>query len=121
MARVLVIGADPHLLLKASLECAEHTVMVADEFDQGAEYFGRDGADVALVVLKIRDSDALRAIARIRAQSARLKILVLAKQDDRMDFLALRMVGADDVLRQPLEANALLDAVDQVLRGEDTT
>jgi DNA-binding response OmpR family regulator len=109
------------LLLKAILECAEHTVMMADEFDQGAEYFGRDVADVALVVLKIRDSDALDAIAQIRAQSTRLKIVALAKQDDPMDFLALRMMGADDVLRQPLTANALVDSVNQVLRGEDTT
>jgi DNA-binding response OmpR family regulator len=121
MARVLVIGADPRLVLKASLECAEHTVMMADEFDHGVEYFGREVADVALVVLKSRDSNALHAIAQIRAQSTSLKILVLAKQDDPMDFLALRMMGADDVLRQPLEANALHDAVDQVLRGEDTT
>jgi DNA-binding response OmpR family regulator len=121
MSRVLVIGADHQLLLKAILECAEHTVMMADEFDQGAEYFGRDVADVALVVLKIRDSDALDAIAQIRAQSTRLKIVALAKQDDPMDFLALRMMGADDVLRQPLTANALVDSVNQVLRGEDTT
>jgi DNA-binding response OmpR family regulator len=37
-----------------------------------------------------------------------------------MDFLALRIIGADDVLREPLEAKALLDAINQVLRGEDT-
>lgn len=120
MARVLLIGVDPQLLLQATLEYAEHTVMVADEFDQGAEYFSPNVADVALVVLKRRDSDALHAIAQIRAHSARLKIVVLAKQDDLMDFLALRMIGADDVLREPLEAKALLDAINQVLRGEDT-
>jgi DNA-binding response OmpR family regulator len=95
--------------------------MVADEFDGDAEYFGRDMPDVALLVLTIRDSNALHAIGKIRAQSARLKILVLTKQHDRMDFLALRMMGADDMLRQPAEANALLDAIDEVLRGEDPT
>jgi hypothetical protein len=54
MARVLLIGVDPQLLLQATLEYAEHTVMVADEFDQGAEYFSPNVADVAPVVLKSR-------------------------------------------------------------------
>jgi DNA-binding response OmpR family regulator len=52
----------------------------------------------------------------MRAVSLVVKILVLVQKDDVVDFLAVRMMGADDVLRQSLGSKVLLDAVNQALR-----
>ena len=36
-------------------------------------------------------------------------------EHEAVDFLAVRMTGADDVLRQPLTSKTLLEAVEQAL------
>ena len=123
MARVLLIGTDDTAqpLLKNILECAGHTVIMAGNFGEGCQYVGQWGADVVLTDFHNAASGVFQAIAHLRVGFPQVKILVLATKGDVMDFLAVRAIGADDVLTQPLASNALLEAVDQALRGEDGT
>lgn len=121
MAKVLLIRTDhlARLLFRNVLECAGHAVMTAGEFAEGRKYLSQYGADVVLAELQGPESEAIQAIAHLRTEFPLVKILVLARREEPVDFLAVRLMGADDVLRHPLATDALLDAVDQALRGED--
>lgn len=121
MARVLVIGVDHagRLPLKNSLQCAGHTVSMAGSFAEGYENLGRSGGEVVLTNLHVPESEFLRSIAHLRSGFPHVKILAIAREHDTMDFLAVRMMGADDLLREPLAIETLLDAVQQVLREQD--
>ena len=118
MARVLLIGADP--IARRILEQAGHTVSMADSFTQVLEDFSHTGAEVVLTDLHIPNSESLRLIDHLQTEFPLVKILVIVGQDETVDFLAVRMIGADDVLRQPLTIKTLLDAVEQALVEEDT-
>jgi DNA-binding response OmpR family regulator len=47
-----------------------------------------------------------------------VKIIALFDPTTIADFLALRMMGADDVLKMPISLEELLLAVDKVLHEE---
>ena len=113
MASVLLIGADP--VTRLILEQAGHTVSTADSFTQVLENLSHNGAQVVLTDLHMPDSESLRLIDHLRTEFPVVKILVILGEHETVDFLAVRMSGADDVLRQPLAIKTLLDAVKQAL------
>ena len=118
MARVLLIGTDP--VTRLILEQAGHTVRIADNFCQAHEHLRHSDADVVLTDLHMPDSESLRQLAYLHTAFPLVKILVIVDDHDTVDFLSVRMSGADDVLRQPLTSKTLLDAVKQALVEEDT-
>jgi DNA-binding response OmpR family regulator len=117
MARVLVIGVDhaARLLIKNSLECVGHTVDMTASFAEGSKNLSQSGSEVVLTNLHMPECEFLKSLAHFRAEFPRVRILTIASEHEAMDFLAVRMMGADDVLRQPLASRTLLDAVDQAL------
>lgn len=121
MARVLVIGVDDaaRLLLKNSLQCAGHTVNMAGSFAEGYEKLRQWGGEVVLTNLHMPGAEFLKSIAYLRTEFPLVKILAITSEHETMDFLAVRMMGANDVLRQPLAIKTLLDAVNQVLHERD--
>ncbi|HJR77179.1 MAG TPA: response regulator [Nitrospiraceae bacterium] len=121
MAGVLVIGVDKaaRLLIKNSLECVGHTVNMAASFAEGSENLSQSGSEVVVTNLHMPESEFLKSLAHFRAEFPRVRILAIASEYETMDFLAVRMMGADDVLRQPLASKTLLDAVDQALRENE--
>ena len=123
MANVLLIDADysSRMLLKNNLEYAGHTVSVAGSFAEGHEYLRQMGTEVVLTDLHISNSESLRLIDHLHTEFPLVKILVIVGQHETVDFLAVRMIGADDVLRQPLTSKTLLDAVEQALVEEEAS
>ena len=123
MARVLVIGLDKaaRLLIKNSLECVGHTVNMAASFAEGSENLSQSGSEVVVTNLHMPESEFLKSLAHFRAEFPRVRILAIASEYETMDFLAVRMMGADDVLRQPLASKTLLDAVDHALRENENS
>ena len=119
MARVLLIGVDP--ITRGILEQAGHTVSIAANFAQVLEDFSHTGAEVVLTDLHIPNSESLRLIDHLHTEFPLVKILVIVGQHETVDFLAVRMIGADDVLRQPLTSKTLLDAVEQALVEEEAS
>jgi DNA-binding response OmpR family regulator len=123
MARVLVIAVDhaARLLIKNSLECAGHTVNMAGSFAEGSENLNQLGSEVVLTNLHMPESEFLKSLAHLRAEFPLVRILAIASEQETTDFLAVRMMGADDVLRQPLASKTLLDAVDQALHERENS
>jgi DNA-binding NtrC family response regulator len=119
MATVLLIGADP--VTRLILEQAGHTVSMADSFTQVLENLSHTGAEVVLTDLHMPDSESLRLIAQLHTEFPLVKILVILGEHETVDFLAVRMIGANDVLRQPLATKTLLDAVEQALGEGDAS
>ena len=117
MARVLLVGADH--ISRLILEQAGNTVRIADNFCQAHEHLRHSDADVVLTDLHMPESESLRHLAYLHTEFPLVKILVIVDDHDTVDFLRIRMSGADDVLRQPLPIKTLLDAVKQAL--EDTS
>ena len=113
MGRVLLIGADH--ISRLILEQAGHTVRIVDNFSQSHEDVRHSDADVVLTDLHMPDSESLRLIDHLRTEFPLVKVLVILGEHETVDFLAVRMIGADDVLRQPLTTKTLLDAVKQAL------
>jgi two-component system NtrC family response regulator len=121
MARVLLIAADAptRQMIAEALQGAGHTVSVTDNVKEGLASLGRGGIEVVLADLPRPEPEVMQAIVELRAQSSLVKILLIARNKQPMDFLSLRMMGANDVLRYPLPAEDLLHAVRQALREED--
>lgn len=111
MATVLLIGTD--YASRHILEHAGHTVSTAESFAQAHGHLGH--TDVVLTDLHMPVSESLQLIAHLRTEFPQVKILVTVDEHEAVDFLAVRMTGADDVLRQPLTSKTLLEAVEQAL------
>ena len=123
MARVLVIGTDQgaRLVYKNILECAGYAVSTADSFAEGRTTLRQSESAAVLTDLPLSESEALQSVAQLRAEFPRVKILAIAHEHTTLDYLAVRMMGVDDVLRQPMATDALLDAVEQALGELDTS
>ena len=121
MARVLLIGDEDNfrILLQSNLECAGHTVRDAGSFAEGQEYLKQVGADVVLTDLRMPESEFLPPLGHLRAEFPLVKIIVIATA--RVDFLAVRMMGVNDVLRQPPALDTLLASVEQALGEENAS
>jgi DNA-binding response OmpR family regulator len=122
MPTVVLISTDDaaRVLFTTVLECAGHTVRQAGTLDEGLGFLSREAADVVVLALQSEESDVVQAVGRLRVHSAVIRIVVVLTQtDDAMDFLAVRLAGADDLLKPPMNTRTLLDAINQAFHADD--
>jgi len=116
MARVLVISADPsmRLLWEHILRTAGHTITLA-ETNIESEMVAPSAVNAVLIDLDTPNGDLLSSIAALRTRWPHVPILAIAGEDQPLNFLELRMNGADDVLKHPVSPTALVEAVKRAL------
>jgi DNA-binding response OmpR family regulator len=120
MARVLMISEQNSIsgFVRTVLENAGHVVTVTPTALEGWRLLREGGVQVILADLHLPECKDPRVIATWRQESQAVKIITLADRTITADFLALRMMGADDVLQTPLGSDELLLAVQAALNEE---
>jgi two-component system, chemotaxis family, chemotaxis protein CheY len=121
VAKVLVIDDhdDTRELIRVVLEHAGHDVTVAADGDEGLHHYRTARPDLVVVDIFMPRLDGMGLIASLRAETgARAKILAISagwnlRGGDVLQDAARR--GADRVLRKPLDLDALIGVVKDLL------
>jgi two-component system, OmpR family, response regulator QseB len=114
--RVLFVddNAMNRLVVKNMLSAAEVEMVEADNAEAGLTLVESQHFDVILMDFRMPGMDGLTAIRAIRARpdaKAHLPVVVVTA-DDGLDLRARAAeAGADDLLRKPVQMQALFDAI----------
>lgn len=115
--RVLVIDDDESVCRKLSGWLAEAAFDVVTFTDPaaGLEHARKVFSQVALVDLRLPDTDALELIGALRAASPRTHVVALSAFPEVAQVLAAMRAGARDVLEKPIQPPALFAALERQL------
>jgi CheY-like chemotaxis protein len=122
MSRILVIEDHAHMrdLLRRQLEGDGYSVETAVDGEEGLRLQAAQPADLVITDIFMPNLDGIEAISRLRVEHPRTKILVVSGGGKRVrgaDYMvAAREAGAHAVLRKPVERQALLDTVRDLLQ-----
>lgn len=122
MATILVVDDDPLVceLVGEMLLSDGHQVVRAADGAQALDAIGRGEIDLVLTDVFMPGEDGIGLMRSLRAQDSQLPMIVFTgKNDARFDALDVaKKLGADAVLRKPLQRDMVLAAVHTVL-GQD--
>lgn len=123
MAHILVVDDDPLVceLIESMLAMAGHTVVRAQDGDQARNAVRVLPTDLVMTDIYMPGEDGIGLMRALRAVRPTLPIIVFTgKKDAFFDALSLASkLGADAVLRKPLDRASLLATVDEVLEREE--
>jgi DNA-binding response OmpR family regulator len=119
VAHILVISANRTrgLFLSHILESAGHTISLSEDATRSTTVSKAD-VNAVLVDLYLPGAEPLSEVATLRRRLPRVSIIAIASEEHPIDFLELRMTGADDVLRDPLAPDSLLEAVRRAIEDQ---
>lgn len=122
--KIRVILADDHALVRQGirqfLEEANDIAVVAEAAD-GAEAVRlaeQHRPDVAILDVQMPKMTGIEATRRIKSQLPGVRVLILTAYDEDPYVFALLQAGADGYVLKSADADALMDAVRKVHRGE---
>jgi DNA-binding response OmpR family regulator len=120
MARVLLMSEQHPIscFVRTVLENAGHMVTVAPTAVEGGRMLREQKVELIMADLHLPECNDPAVIAAWRQEFQAVKIIALADRAVTADFLAIRMMGADDVLQMPLGSDELLLAVQTALNEE---
>jgi DNA-binding response OmpR family regulator len=122
MAKVLVIDDDGQVrrIVCRMLRAGGHDPIDTGEGDVGVALIERDAPDLVVTDLIMPGQDGIETITRIREISG-LPIIAMSGQRQDGDFAPLvdaQLMGADVTIKKPFTMDALLAAVNDLLRGD---
>jgi DNA-binding response OmpR family regulator len=122
MTKILVIDDDNGVrdFLRRALEGARYDVAEADNGERGLSRFRDSPADLVVTDILMPRKEGIETIVEFRRLYPAVKIIGISGGGDTgfMDFLqAARQMGADEVLRKPFRARALVETVAGLLAG----
>ena len=120
MARALIVTDEEFTagFVRSALEEAGHTVIVAPSVEEAYHRLRDEHIEILLADLHIPECQNPELLALWREKFHDLKILALSAPETVANFLALRMMGAQDVLQKPVGLRELLHAVQVALHEE---
>jgi two-component system alkaline phosphatase synthesis response regulator PhoP len=118
MPRVLIVEDDPAMAvaLRDGFEAEGHSVTVANDGESGLRAAREETADILILDVmlpKLSGHDVCRAL---RAEGARLPIIMLTARGQEIDKVVGLKLGADDYITKPFSFMELLARVEAVLR-----
>ncbi|MDR0883173.1 MAG: response regulator transcription factor [Oscillospiraceae bacterium] len=120
MKRILVLEDEAAIreFIVINLQRGGYEVVQAEDGAQAlAEYAAAEGNfDVALLDIMVPEIDGLEVCKQLRAQSAKIGIIMLTAKAQEMDKLNGLMNGADDYITKPFSPSELSARVDAVYR-----
>lgn len=122
--RISVLIVDDHPLLREGVAAvleAEGDMVVVGEAKDGAEavaLFAQTGPDIVLMDLQMPDIDGVEAIAAIRAQAPRARIIVLTTYAGDVRALRALKAGASGYLLKSSLRRELIDTIRAVHSGK---
>jgi DNA-binding response OmpR family regulator len=120
MAHILVIDDEQMLrrTLRALLERAGHTVVEAEDGDQGLAQFNVHRPDLVLTDIIMPNREGVETIGEMRRQAPSLPIIAMSGGGSRGGDLFLTLaekLGASATLSKPIRQAELLAVVDACL------
>jgi len=124
-ARILVVDDDPSVrsVLRSTLETAGFYMQSAANGAAALEVFRRSGADLIVLDVSMPDMDGFDVCQRIR-QADDVPVVFLTGTTNPIvrghSSQLVSAVGGDKLLNKPLDAQALLTAIDELLSRRTT-
>jgi len=117
MSTVLIIEDEIELsnVLKAYLERAGYTVLMADRGDKGLELWEKNKPKMVLLDLNLPGMDGIDIMRQIRQKDDTPVIMVTARVEEVDRLLGLEL-GADDYITKPFSPREVVARVKAVLR-----
>lgn len=119
--RVLLV--DPHPVVRRGLreilsdERQIDIVAEASSVDEAAARAAAERPDLVIVDVTLGPESGLKLIARLRAESPKIRALVFSARDEALYAERALRAGADGYVGKRAEAGRILDAVRRVLGG----
>lgn len=115
--RVLLIDDDDNVCRKvgAWLTEAAYDVVPFTAAGPALEYAGRVFAPLALVDLRLPETDAPALITELRRVSPRTEVIVMAAFPEVSHVIAAVRAGARDILEKPIQRPGVLAALERLL------
>lgn len=122
MAQILVIDDEEMLrrTLRALLERAGHTVVEAEDGNQGLAQFKVQQPDLVLTDIIMPNREGVETIGEMRRQAPHLPIIAMSGGGSRGGDLFLTLaekLGASATLAKPIRQAELIAAVDAALKS----
>jgi CheY-like chemotaxis protein len=124
MALILVMEDDAAVrgVLKETLERAGHEVVEACDGREGVELYSSWPADLVIADMVMPEKSGWEAILELRRKFGDVKAIGISAGDEMGPFgylMLAKKFGAKRLLLKPIKRQELLDAVSQVLSGEE--
>jgi CheY-like chemotaxis protein len=125
MARILLIDDDAELrlMLREMLEQAGYDVVEASNGREGVACYEATSIDLVITDILMPEQEGLETITLLQHINPQVKIIAVSGGGltGRMDFLYVAaMLGVQRTLRKPISRQTLLEAVRDLIQGEDT-
>ncbi len=113
----VVIDDDPHVCAQARdlLEAEGFDVSTFSDPIQAVQHVYDHDCDIALVDLRLPDTDSAQLIRAVRERSPITRILILAAFPEPDAVRRALDAGANDLFEKPLERTRLLESIDRQL------
>ncbi len=127
MARILVIDDEESIrtALRRALELDGHTVILAEDGEEGETFFRENPADLVITDIIMPKREGLGLLANLLVDYPGVKIIIIsggARMTHGPDLQALLDVaksqGACKTFMKPFELNEILESVNDLLAGE---
>lgn len=121
---IRVLIADDHALVRQGicqfLEEAEDITVVAEAANgsEAVRLVAEHHPDVAVLDIQMPGTSGIEATHQIKAQHPEVRILILTAYDEDPYVFALLQAGANGYILKSADADALVQAVRKVYRGE---
>jgi two-component system alkaline phosphatase synthesis response regulator PhoP len=119
MARILVVDDEPDILLlhRLNLEGAGHDVLLAADGMKALERIDNDRPDVVVLDVMMPVLDGWGVLDALRDRASAPPVLVVSAKTAESDIDHARSLGAAAYLAKPFNAQALVDAVNDLVRS----
>ena len=121
MAKIVVIEDDLTFLdlLRVHLASAGHEVLTAEDAALGLRAVITEGPDLILLDLTVPYLDGFEILKALSSDPATksIPVIVLTGRGDDEAFARARSLGASRFLTKPVARDALIGAIDSLLRG----
>lgn len=116
--RALLAEDDPVSvrLIKASIEPSNFLVETAGSAEDALDLAKVYDFDIAIVDLKLPDSDGNELVRRMRAAGISVPVLICTAHDDKQEMVRSLICGADDYITKPFDKNELTARLQAIVR-----
>jgi CheY-like chemotaxis protein len=126
MPKVLIIDDDSTLrrVLKGMLEEEGHEVTEAADGRSGLTILGAQPTDLVVTDIIMPEKEGWNDIVELRKKYPGVKILAISeggKSQIKLNVMLTKNLGTHRVLKKPLKKKQLLDAVGELLGGQDAS
>ena len=114
---ILIIDDEKHIAeaLRLNLKMLGHRVDLANNGQEGLNFWKELRPDLVIVDLMMPEIDGLQVITDIRKQDLKIPILVISAKDQVKEKIRCLSLGVDDYLSKPFNLDEFLLRVDRLL------